>query len=161
MVNGHQNWRRWGQTATITLLAVITLASCVENRSTDPDLAPWVGQTVTLTAPHKIYISKANAERPRWTDHFDPFYSTPYWLIEVFLQDICPPNNQHIATLPVGKPVKVVRFETHTGFLAGPDNRQAILQVQLPNRPSPLLVRKTISSSEEGVYDFSWMEPVD
>ena len=152
-------WRRdRGLKDTFFLLGMgVMLAGCVSNHSRDPEFATWVGQTVALTTDHTVCISLSKASRPRWQNHFDLFENTPYNMTEVHPSSCSPNHNEVIGTLPAGSPIEIVKFESKQGILSSPDNRQALVRVEIPGHDPPTLLAEVwLDHTAEGSYDLPW-----
>ena len=154
-----------GRSQTIALLmATVVLGGCIENRSTDPDLAPWVGQTVTLTSTYKVCIP-FSYQTQSWTDilfFWTGGLTTPYTLQDAQYELACRQDtNELIATLPSGTPVEVVKFEHHKGLISAEGNRQVILQVPVPDHDPPtVMVLFDLPVGDDTPYQFPWA-PLD
>lgn len=162
MGDRYRRWGPWGRKAAIALFAVgIALTGCVENRSDEPELVPWVGQTVILNSTYKVCISFAAKDKAWWEHFFDVLITTSYTMQDAQYELACrQDHNALIATLPPGTPVEVVKFEHHQGWLSAEGNRQAILRIEVPDyEPSSLLVKIELYSGDDTLYDFPW-EPL-
>ncbi|MEM6437607.1 MAG: hypothetical protein AAF773_27695 [Cyanobacteria bacterium P01_D01_bin.115] len=141
------------------LLAIVSLglASCERDRSTEPNLAPWIGQTVTLSADHLVCIPFTSRDATgisRWLVNLD---TTAYVMVNADIQSACRQDfNKLIGTVSTGSQVEVVSFLTEYGLLVSHENLQAVLRIEVETpEPSSLLVKTQVESNAEG-YVFPW-----
>ncbi|MEL6399137.1 MAG: hypothetical protein AAFR26_08645 [Cyanobacteria bacterium J06626_4] len=141
------------------LLAVVSLglASCERDRSTEPNLAPWVGQTVTLSADHLVCIPFSSRDATgisRWLVNRD---TTAYVMVNADIQSACRQDfNELIGPVSAGSQAEVVSFLTEYGLLVSHENLQAVLRVEVETpEPSSLLVKTDVAREAAG-YVFPW-----
>lgn len=150
--------------AIALLTTAVALGGCIQNRSTDPELAPWVGQTVTLTSTYKVCIP-FSYQTQSWTDilfFWTGGLTTPYIMQDAQYELACRQDtNELIATLPPGTEVEVVKFEHHQGLMSAEGNRQVILQVPVPDHEPPtILALFELRAGSDTPYEFPWT-PLD
>jgi hypothetical protein len=160
MVNMNQTRNR----VIALLTTAIALGGCIANRSTDPDLAPWVGQTVTLTSTYKVCIP-FSYQNQSWIDllfFWTGGLTTPYVMQDAQYELACRQDaNELIATLPPGTSAEVVKFEQHNGLISVEGNRQVILQVPVPDHDPPtVLALFELPFGDNTPYQFPWA-PLD
>lgn len=141
------------------LLAVVSLglASCERDRSTEPNLVPWVGQTVTLSADHLVCIPFSSRDATgisRWLVNRD---TTAYVMVNADIQSACRQDfNELIGPVSAGSEAEVVSFLTEYGLLVNHENLQAVLRVEVETpEPSSLLVKTQVERGAGG-YVFPW-----
>ena len=141
------------------LLAVVSLglASCERDRSTEPNLVPWVGQTVTLSADHLVCIPFSSRDATgisRWLVNRD---TTAYVMVNADIQSACRQDfNELIGPVSAGSEAEVVSFLTEYGLLVSHENLQAVLRVEVETpEPSSLLVKTDVAREAAG-YVFPW-----
>ena len=141
------------------LLAVVSLglASCERDRSTEPNLAPWIGQTVTLTADHLVCIPFSSRDArgiDRWLVNRD---TTAYLMVNADIQSACRQDfNELIGPVSAGSQAEVVSFLTEYGLLVSHENLQAVLRIEVETpEPSSLLVKTQVERDAED-YIFPW-----
>ena len=141
------------------LVAVVSwgLASCERDRSTEPNLAPWIGQTVTLNADHLVCIPSSSRDArgiDRWLVNRD---TTAYLMVNADIQSACRQDfNELIGPVSAGSQAEVVSFLSAYGLLVSHENLQAVLRIEVETpEPSSLLVKTQVESNAEG-YVLPW-----
>lgn len=147
----------------LVMLASVALLcfGCTRDRSREPTLEDWVGQTVQLNQPQKVCISKASQESPWWDKAIARLLGsrTAYVMKDASVELVCRRDHFNlIGALPAGSSIKIVQFQTSLGWLGVEDNLRAILEVEIPGEPPrSLLVEKYLGvHNEETPAEFPW-----